>query len=91
MHPDAPSLLDHRRRDRRRAQRVNNDLNAFDIASVIRLDEVALRAARPTDVQLRILAASAEHNVDHAALADTMNIAEARGGKIYPATARSAR
>ena len=27
---------------------------------------------------------SAEHNVDHAALADTMNIAEARGGKIFP-------
>ena len=43
-----------------------------------------LRALGPNDVQLRILAASAEHNVDHAALADTMNIAEARGGKIYP-------
>ena len=36
------------------------------------------------DVQLKILAASAEHNIDHAALADTVNIAEARGGKIYP-------
>ena len=33
---------------------------------------------------MRILAVSAEHNVDHAALADTVNIAEARGGKIYP-------
>jgi NADPH:quinone reductase-like Zn-dependent oxidoreductase len=64
--------------------RVDNDLSKFDIASVIRLDEVALRALGPNDVRLRILAASAEHNVDHAALADTMNIAEARGGKIYP-------
>ena len=36
------------------------------------------------DVHLRILAVSAEHNVDHAALADTVNIAELRGGKIYP-------
>ena len=72
-------------------QRVGNDLSKFDIASVIRLDEVALRDLGPNDVRLRILAASAEHNVDHAALADTMNIAEARGGKIYPATARSAR
>jgi crotonyl-CoA carboxylase/reductase len=38
----------------------------------------------PRDVRLRILAVSLEHNVDHAALADTVNIAEARGGKIYP-------
>jgi NADPH:quinone reductase-like Zn-dependent oxidoreductase len=38
----------------------------------------------PTDVHLRILVVSAEHNVDHAALADTVNIAELRGGKIYP-------
>jgi crotonyl-CoA carboxylase/reductase len=65
-------------------KRVNDDLNQFDIASVIRLDEVSLRALGPNDVKLRILAASAEHNVDHAALADTVNIAELRGGKIYP-------
>jgi NADPH:quinone reductase-like Zn-dependent oxidoreductase len=51
---------------------------------VIRLDELELRPLGPRDVRLRILAVSAEHNVDHAALADTMNIAEARGGKIYP-------
>ena len=65
-------------------QRVGNDLAKFDVASVIQLDEVALRELGPSDVRLRILAASAEHNVDHAALADTVNIAEARGGKIYP-------
>ena len=35
-------------------------------------------------MHLRILAFSAEHNVDHAVLADTGNIAAARGGKIYP-------
>jgi NADPH:quinone reductase-like Zn-dependent oxidoreductase len=33
---------------------------------------------------MRILAASAEHNIDHAATADTVNIAEARGGKMFP-------
>jgi len=64
--------------------RVKGDLSKFDIASVIRLDDVALPALGPNDVRLRILAVSAEHNVDHAALADTTNIAEARGGKIYP-------
>jgi NADPH:quinone reductase-like Zn-dependent oxidoreductase len=64
--------------------RVAGDLEKFDVSRVIRLDEVRHRAVGPHDVRLRILAVSAEHNVDHAALADTMNIAEARGGKIYP-------
>jgi hypothetical protein len=35
-------------------------------------------------VHLNILAASGEHNVDHAALADTVNVTQARGGKIDP-------
>ena len=64
--------------------RVGGDLGRFDVSRVIRLDEVTLRPLGARDVHLRILAVSAEHNVDHAALADTMNIAEARGGKIYP-------
>src|SRR5262245_39600312 len=64
--------------------RVGGDLGRFDVGRVIRLDEVQLRPLGARDVHLRILAVSAEHNVDHAALADTMNIAEARGGKIYP-------
>ena len=38
----------------------------------------------PSDVRFKVLAVSAEHNINHAALADTINIAEARGGKIYP-------
>jgi crotonyl-CoA carboxylase/reductase len=65
-------------------KRVNDDLNAFDSSRVIRLDEVELRPMGPRDVHLRILAASLEHNVDHAALADTVNIAALRGGKIFP-------
>ncbi len=65
-------------------KRVGGDLEKFDVANVIRLDELELREMGPGDVHLRILAVSAEHNVDHAALADTMNIAEFRGGKIYP-------
>jgi crotonyl-CoA carboxylase/reductase len=65
-------------------KRVGDDLDQFDIARVVKLDEVALRELGPSDVHLRILAVSVEHNVDHAALADTMNIAEVRGGKIYP-------
>src|SRR5690348_8202638 len=65
-------------------RRVNDDLSRFDVARVIKMDELQLRPMGPRDVHLRILAVSAEHNVDHAALADTMNIAEARGGKMYP-------
>jgi NADPH:quinone reductase-like Zn-dependent oxidoreductase len=64
--------------------RVNDDFSVFDFGRVIRLDEVELGPPGPKEVKLRILAVSAEHNVDHAALADTTNIAEARGGKIYP-------
>jgi len=64
--------------------RTGGDLSQFDIANVVKLDTLALRPMGPRDVHLRILAVSAEHNVDHAALADTMNIAEVRGGKIYP-------
>ena len=65
-------------------RRVKDDLRQFDASRVIKLDEVALRPMGPHDVHLRILAASLEHNVDHAVLADTVNIAELRGGKIYP-------
>jgi NADPH:quinone reductase-like Zn-dependent oxidoreductase len=64
--------------------RVGDDLDRFDISRVIQLDELALREVGPRDVHLRILAVSAEHNVDHSALADTVNIVELRGGKVYP-------
>ena len=65
-------------------KRVGGDFEKFDVSRVIALDESVLREVGPKDVHLRILAASAEHNIQHAALADTINIAEARGGKIYP-------
>jgi cinnamyl-alcohol dehydrogenase len=66
------------------SERVGGDLARFDVSRVIALDEVELRPLGPGDVQLRILAVAAEHNVDHAALADTVNIVELRGGKIHP-------
>jgi NADPH:quinone reductase-like Zn-dependent oxidoreductase len=65
-------------------ERVGGDLSQVDVSRVIKLDDLELPAVGPRDVHLRILAVSAEHNVDHAALADTVNITEARGGKIYP-------
>lgn len=60
------------------------DVSQIDVSKVIGLDELELRDLGPRDVRLKILAASAEHNIDHAATADTINIAEARGGKMYP-------
>jgi len=64
--------------------RVNDDLDKVDIARVIALDELEPVDLTPRDVRLRILAVSAEHNIAHAALADTVNITDMRGGKIYP-------
>lgn len=64
--------------------RVDDDLDRVDLASVIALDELELAEVKPTDVKIRILVVSAEHNIAHAALADTVNIADMRGGKIYP-------
>jgi crotonyl-CoA carboxylase/reductase len=65
-------------------ERVGGDVEKFDYANILRLDELELAPVGPRDVHLRILAAAVEHNVDHAVIADTMNIAEARGGKMYP-------
>ncbi len=65
-------------------ERVGGDLAQVNVANVIKLDDLELRDVGPTDVHLKILAASGEHNVEHGALADTINIADARGGKIYP-------
>ena len=65
-------------------ERVGGDFDKFDVSRVVKLDTLELRPMGPRDVHLRILAASAEHNVDHAAMADTVNIAAARGGRIYP-------
>lgn len=63
---------------------TGGDVSKIDVSKVIQLDDLELRDLGPKDVRMKILAASAEHNIDHAATADTINIAEARGGKIYP-------
>ncbi len=68
----------------RERERVGGDLDKVDVSRVIELDKLELPDLGSRDVHMRILAASAEHNVDHAALADTVNIAEMRGGRIYP-------
>jgi crotonyl-CoA carboxylase/reductase len=64
--------------------RVGGNPADMDVSKVVALDTIELRDVGPTDVHMRIIAASAEHNIDHAATADTVNIADARGGKIYP-------
>jgi len=66
------------------AERAEKAGEEIDVARVVALDDLELREMGPADVHLKILAASAEHNVDHAATADTVNIADARGGKMYP-------
>jgi NADPH:quinone reductase-like Zn-dependent oxidoreductase len=68
----------------RETQRVGGDLAKFDVANVVQLDTLELRPMGPNDVHLKILAVSAEHNIDHASTADTIDIAKARGGKMYP-------
>src|SRR5207248_9776508 len=68
----------------RERERSGGNFDDVDVSNVIELDKLELRDVGPRDVHLRILAASAEHNDDHAALADTVNIAEARGGRIFP-------
>ncbi len=60
------------------------DVDEMDITKVVQLDKIELRDVGPDDVRFKVLAASAEHNISHAALADTINIAESRGGRIYP-------
>jgi cinnamyl-alcohol dehydrogenase len=66
------------------SKRVGGDVSKIDVSRVVQLDTLDLPQLGPTDVHLRILAASGEHNIEHAATADTVNIAEARGGKMYP-------
>ena len=66
------------------AKRVGGKTADVDVSRVIALDELSLPDLGPGDIKLKILAVSAEHNIDHAATADTINIAEARGGKMFP-------
>src|SRR5687767_12979488 len=65
-------------------ERTGGKTADVDVSKVITLDDPELPEVGPTDVRMRILAFSVEHNLDHAATADTINIAEARGGRMYP-------
>ncbi|MEA3076851.1 MAG: hypothetical protein QOF60_1759 [Actinomycetota bacterium] len=65
-------------------ERTGGNVQDVDVSNVITLDDLELPDVGPRDVRLRILAVSAEHNIDHAATADTINIAEARGGRMFP-------
>jgi NADPH:quinone reductase-like Zn-dependent oxidoreductase len=64
--------------------RVGGKAADVDVSRVIALDELTLNEVGPKDVRLKILAASAEHNIDHAATADTVDIVKARGGRMFP-------
>ena len=64
--------------------RTGGDYDRFDFGNILKPDMLELRPMGLHDVHLKILAISGEHNVDHAILADTVNIADLRGGKIYP-------
>ncbi len=66
------------------AEASGENIDDVDISKIVQLDDLELRDLGPRDVRLKILAVSAEHNITHAATADTINITEARGGKIYP-------
>jgi len=68
----------------REAERSGGNYDAVDISRILELDELILREVGPRDVRFKVLAVSAEHNIAHAGTADTGNIVEARGGKIYP-------
>ena len=66
------------------AAAVGGDPSKIDVSKVVAVDDLELRDLGSRDVKLKILAVSAEHNIDHAATADTINIAEARGGRMFP-------
>lgn len=66
------------------AEVAGGDPSAIDVSKVVALDDLELRDIGPNDVRFKVLAVSAEHNIDHAATADTINIAEARGGRMFP-------
>src|SRR3954469_14581657 len=65
-------------------ERVGGTVEDIDVSKVIHLDDLELPELGSHDVHWRVLAVSAEHNIDHAATADTINIAEARGGRMFP-------
>ncbi|WAC73171.1 zinc-binding dehydrogenase [Roseateles sp. SL47] len=65
------------------SERVRGDHDKFDLTRTIRLDRLTLPACGATQVRMRVLAVSAEHNVVHAAIGHPINISAARGGKLF--------
>jgi NADPH:quinone reductase-like Zn-dependent oxidoreductase len=68
--------------ERERARTADDD-SQLDISRMIELCEFTLPELGARDVKLRILAASAEHNVKHAALGDIVDIVRAQGGRMF--------
>ena len=54
----------------RETEAVGGDPSKVDVSKVVHLDDLELRDLGPRDVKLKILAVSAEHNIDHAATAE---------------------
>jgi NADPH:quinone reductase-like Zn-dependent oxidoreductase len=69
---------------RKEKERVGGDLEKVRLSNILKLDTLTLPDPGPKDVRIRILAVSAEHNIIHMGLADTVDITTLRGGKIYP-------
>jgi len=65
-------------------ERVGSSREKFEVERVVEMRDAPLAALGQRDVHVRVLAVSVEHNVVHAALADTFNIVAARGGEIQP-------
>ena len=65
-------------------ERTGGNYEEVNLSDILKLDELEVPATGPRDVRLKILAVSLEHNIAHAALADTVDITKLRGGKIYP-------
>lgn len=64
--------------------RVDGDRTKFEFERVVKLEPISFPPEGAHDVRVRILAVSVEHNVVHAALADPIDIAAMRGGKMFP-------
>lgn len=65
-------------------RRSGHSLAAADVSRVIRPERVELPSPGRGEVRVAVLAASVEHNVLHAALADTVDIVALRGGRMIP-------
>ena len=68
-------------------KRVRETGASFDYSKVIRIEKRQREVLGSEGARIRVLAASIEHNVVHAARADPINIAAIRGGEMIPGNA----